>query len=100
MYSYVYMIECVNGSYYTGWTNDPVRRMNAHLSGKGAKYTRAHPPVRMAHLERCRTRSRALRPTMPWSSCSRRRDSSTWCAARFGPQAACWARLLPSGSSR
>jgi putative endonuclease len=47
MYSYVYMIECVNGSYYTGWTNDPVRRMNAHLSGRGAKYTRAHPPVRM-----------------------------------------------------
>jgi len=88
MYSYVYMIECVNGSYYTGWTNDPVRRMKAHLSGRGAKYTRAHPPVRMAHLERCRTRSRALRREAEIKAFTRRQKEAL---VRSKPIALCTA---------
>ena len=35
---YVYILECLDGSYYTGITNDIVKRMTAHKSGKGSKY--------------------------------------------------------------
>ena len=41
---YVYMLRCRGGSLYTGMTNDVARRMAMHCSGRGAKYTRTHPP--------------------------------------------------------
>ncbi len=44
---FVYLIECNNGSIYTGITVDVEARYAAHLSGKGARYTRAHPPQRL-----------------------------------------------------
>ena len=44
---YVYLLECRNGSYYAGISNDVDARFQAHLAGKGAKYTRAHPPVKL-----------------------------------------------------
>lgn len=44
---YLYMIECEDGSIYTGITVDVAARYNAHVSGKGARYTRAHPPRRL-----------------------------------------------------
>ncbi|MBM3114321.1 GIY-YIG nuclease family protein [Jeongeupia naejangsanensis] len=44
---YVYLIECTNGSLYTGISNDVAARFRAHLSGKGARYTRANPPRRL-----------------------------------------------------
>lgn len=44
---YLYLIECVDGSIYTGITTDIARRYAQHLSGKGAKYTRAHLPARL-----------------------------------------------------
>lgn len=43
----LYLIECSNGSYYAGITNDLQRRYDAHVAGKGAKYTRANPPVKL-----------------------------------------------------
>jgi putative endonuclease len=43
----LYMIECRGGSIYTGITNDLDARYAAHSNGKGAKYTRAFPPVRL-----------------------------------------------------
>ncbi len=60
---YVYIIECENGSYYTGITTDPVRRYRGHLDGTGrAKYTRAFRPVRLARCwELTCTRGDALR---------------------------------------
>lgn len=49
---YVYLIECRDGSLYTGIATDVERRYAQHLAGKGARYTRAHPPVRlMARFE-------------------------------------------------
>lgn len=51
MMNYIYILECVDGSYYTGWTNDLEKRFQAHCSGKGAKYTKAHPPIRIAYYE-------------------------------------------------
>ncbi len=44
---YVYLIECRDGSIYTGIAVDVAARYAAHLSGKGARYTRSHPPQRL-----------------------------------------------------
>lgn len=44
---YVYLIECVDGSLYTGIAVDVAQRFAMHATGKGARYTRAHPPLRV-----------------------------------------------------
>jgi putative endonuclease len=44
---FLYLLECRNGAYYAGITNNLESRFAAHLSGKGARYTRANPPVRI-----------------------------------------------------
>ncbi|MBE6109344.1 MAG: GIY-YIG nuclease family protein [Erysipelotrichaceae bacterium] len=49
--NYVYILECEDGSYYTGWTNNIVQRYKAHQAGRGAKYTKSHKPMRIVHLE-------------------------------------------------
>ena len=43
----LYLLECMNGSYYSGITNNLEARYAAHLAGKGAKYTRANPPIKI-----------------------------------------------------
>jgi putative endonuclease len=43
----VYLIECRNGAWYAGITNDLDARYAAHVAGKGARYTRANPPVKL-----------------------------------------------------
>ena len=43
----LYLLECNNGAYYAGITNDLEARFATHLSGKGARYTRANPPVKI-----------------------------------------------------
>lgn len=48
---YCYILECVDGTYYTGWTTDPERRLRQHNAGSGSRYTRARVPVKMAYLE-------------------------------------------------
>ena len=44
---YLYLLECSDGSIYTGITVDVAKRYAAHLAGKGARYTRSHPPRRL-----------------------------------------------------
>lgn len=44
---WLYLLECRNGSYYAGIAKDVARRYAAHLAGRGARYTRAHPPLRL-----------------------------------------------------
>jgi putative endonuclease len=44
---WLYLIECRDGSFYAGITNDLDARYQAHASGRGARYTRSHPPVRL-----------------------------------------------------
>lgn len=58
---YVYVLECSNGSLYTGLTNDLPHRMMLHASGKGAKYTRSFPPRRLAMLWQCADKTAAAR---------------------------------------
>jgi putative endonuclease len=45
---FVYLIECLDGSLYTGVAVDVERRYALHAAGKGARYTRSHPPRRLA----------------------------------------------------
>ena len=44
---FLYLLECNNGAYYAGITNDLQARFETHLAGKGARYTRANPPVKV-----------------------------------------------------
>jgi putative endonuclease len=44
---FVYLIECRDGSLYTGIATDVDRRYAEHIAGKGARYTRSHPPLRL-----------------------------------------------------
>ncbi|MDD5824161.1 MAG: GIY-YIG nuclease family protein [Firmicutes bacterium] len=58
--SYTYVLRCSDGTFYTGWTKDPERRLASHNSGKGSKYTRTRRPVEMVHVERFETRQEAM----------------------------------------
>ena len=49
--AYMYVVECCDGSYYTGYTTDMKKRIAVHNSGKGAKYTRARLPVKLIYVE-------------------------------------------------
>lgn len=57
----VYIIECNDLSYYTGWTNDLEKRFSAHNSGRGAKYTRGRLPLKIVHVEYFDTKSECLK---------------------------------------
>jgi putative endonuclease len=48
---FCYILECADGTYYTGWTTDPQRRLRQHTLGTGARYTRSHRPVRLVYVE-------------------------------------------------
>lgn len=58
---YLYILECKDGSLYTGITDDIQRRLAQHEAGKGAKYTRGRGPLRLRYQEECGTHSQALR---------------------------------------
>ena len=49
--AYMYVVECRDGSYYTGYTTDIKKRVAVHTSGKGAKYTRARLPVKLIYAQ-------------------------------------------------
>jgi putative endonuclease len=57
---YVYVVECSDGTLYTGYTKDVERRVEEHNAGEGAKYTRGRTPVEVVHVEEYTTRSEAM----------------------------------------
>ncbi len=57
---FVYIVECRDGSLYTGWTTDVDRRVKAHNAGCGAKYTQWHAPVKLVYVEEHPSRSAAM----------------------------------------
>lgn len=59
MANYVYIIECSDGTLYTGWTNNLKARIEAHNSGKGCKYTRSRFPVKLRYFEEFETKQEA-----------------------------------------
>ncbi len=56
-----YLVQCADGSYYCGWTNQMDKRLKAHNEGKGAKYTRGRRPVRLVYQEAFPTKEEAMR---------------------------------------
>ena len=57
---YIYMVVCSDASLYTGYTDNLPRRIAAHNSGKGAKYTRSRLPVRLVYWEKYATKQQAM----------------------------------------
>lgn len=58
--NYIYIVECSDGTYYTGYTNNIKKRIIAHNEGKGAKYTKGRGPVILKHTETFDTKSEAM----------------------------------------
>ncbi len=56
----LYILECRDGSFYTGVTTDVERRLREHQAGTASRYTRSRRPLALVHLEECGSRSQAL----------------------------------------
>ena len=61
MTCYCYILECADGTYYTGWTTDPDRRVKQHNKGTGAKYTSTRRPVKLVYVESQKNRTEAMK---------------------------------------
>ena len=59
--NYTYIVQCSDGSLYTGWTNNIEKRINDHNSVRGAKYTKSRLPVVLAYYEEFKTKEEAMR---------------------------------------
>ena len=58
---WVYILQCADGTLYTGWTTDPARRLKEHNEGTGAKYTKSRRPVRMIYRRDCGSKADAMK---------------------------------------
>ncbi len=58
---YCYIVECADGTYYTGWAVDPERRVAVHNKGRGARYTRMRLPVKLVYVEPQPDRTTAMK---------------------------------------
>lgn len=68
---YLYILRCGDGSLYTGITVDVEKRLAAHRSGRGAKYTRGRGPLELVYSECCGTHSQALHRELEIKALSR-----------------------------
>lgn len=59
--NYVYILRCKDNTLYTGWTNDLSKRLKAHMSGNGAKYTKIRRPLVLVYYETYEDKSEALK---------------------------------------
>lgn len=58
---YCYIVECADGTFYTGWATDAERRLKVHNAGRGARYTRTRRPVRLVYVEPQPDRTAAMK---------------------------------------
>ena len=58
---YTYILECSDGTYYCGYTNNVSDREKTHNEGKGAKYTKSRLPVKVIYSEEFSTKSEAMK---------------------------------------
>ena len=58
---FVYIVECADGSLYTGWAVDVEQRVKVHNAGRGARYTRLHGPVKLVYAEKQPDRPAAMK---------------------------------------
>ena len=73
---YCYILECADGTYYTGWTTDPDRRLKQHNSGIGAKYTSTRRPVKLVYVETQSNRTDAMKRELAIKKMRRAQKSS------------------------
>ena len=59
--SFCYIVECADGTFYTGWAIDPEKRVAVHNKGRGAKYTRMRLPVKLVYVEEQTDRTSAMK---------------------------------------
>ncbi len=59
--NYTYIVKCSDKTLYTGWTNNLKKRLEAHNSGKGAKYTKTRRPVELVYFEEYDTKQEAMK---------------------------------------
>ena len=69
---YLYILRCGDGTLYTGITTDVEKRLEAHRSGKGAKYTRGRSPLELIYREKCGSHSDALKREVAVKKLSRK----------------------------
>lgn len=69
---FIYIVQCADGSLYTGWAGDVGKRVAKHNAGKGAKYTRSRLPVKLMYLEEYASRAQAMRREWEIKKLSRR----------------------------
>lgn len=81
---YVYILRCCDDTLYTGISDDVDRRVEAHNSGKGAKYTRGRGPVAAVYREECPDKSTALKREYAIKAMPRQKKLSL--IAAFGGQ--------------
>lgn len=70
---YCYILECSDGTYYTGWSTEPERRLLQHNRGAGARYTRSRRPVRLVYTEELPDKGAALKRERAIKALSRAR---------------------------
>ena len=61
MNAYAYILKCADGTLYSGWTNDPEKRLKAHNNGTASKYTRSRLPVEMVYIEAFDSKNDAMK---------------------------------------
>src|SRR3989441_8932525 len=81
---FCYVLECADGTFYTGITNSIDRRLSIHNLGRGSRYSRRRLPVRLGYAEACRDRSSASRREIVLKKMSRvkKRRLATGCRRR------------------
>ena len=73
---FFYVLECNDGSYYAGYTNDLEKRIAVHNAGKGAKYTRAKLPVHCIYFETYETKRKAMQAEYQFKQLTRKRKEA------------------------
>jgi putative endonuclease len=74
--TFVYIVECADGTYYTGWTTDLSRRVAAHNAGRGSRYTSSRRPVKLVYWEEHPDRRTAQRRELALKRMRRARKTS------------------------
>lgn len=82
---YLYVLECGNGSLYTGYTTDVESRVASHKAGKGAKYTKSHAPVRLIAQARFYSKERAMSAEARFKRLSRAEKDTLLAKAQDAP---------------
>lgn len=92
---HMYVLECGDGSLYTGYATDVAARLAAHQAGRGARYTRSHPPVRLVAQARFFSKGRAMAAEARFKRLSRKEKDELLRRAEHEPLEDVLRRALP-----